>query len=646
MPALAQDSSRVQQLDSIRIHAPSAEASSPVPRQILNRPLLQQLHPQSAGDAAKLFAGVLVRDYGGIGGLKTISVRNLGASHTGILYDGIPVTDAQSGQVDLGRISMRFVEQVTLTQAQENLPLQPARTFVSAAILSIQSVFSQPDSSSRLRWGAALDAGSFGWWKPSVFVKAPLGQRGSIGGALEYNRSRGNYPYTVSNGNQSSEAKRQNADIEAWQAALHFNQHFGDSSSWQTRIAWYSSDRGLPGALVFFNQQSKQRQTDQDFSVQSDYRKKLSRVIQLKIAAKYSYLYTRYIDSAFQNSAGKLDNNYRQQEAWLSAALWFRLSPHWRASWASDASYATLKSNTYQFAYPQRWSAWNAAGLHFTSAQWEANAVILHSYVHDKVKTGQRPGDQQAVSPTLAASWKPSANSDWMLRAFVKHSFRMPSFNDLYYVFAGNRRLRPEKAWQYNIGSTWQYSPLSTIGATLTADAYYNRVADKIIAVPGQNLFMWTMLNVGKTNIYGLDLTATIQQHWNSDWQSLLRLAYTLQQATDVSNPSATNYKDELPYTPRHSGAAFAGTSYRQWSIGWNSLLTGRRYVLGDNHPANQVKGWMIHDLSLRRNFAINKKTAGIGLYVNNVFNTPYDVIRYYPMPGRHYAIQFNIQQL
>ncbi len=67
------------------------------PAQSLNRQTLQQINAPSVGDAARFFSGVLVKDYGGVGGLKTVSVRSLGAEHTGINYDGIPVSDAQDG---------------------------------------------------------------------------------------------------------------------------------------------------------------------------------------------------------------------------------------------------------------------------------------------------------------------------------------------------------------------------------------------------------------------------------------------------------------------------------------------------------------------------------------------------------------------
>ncbi|MFT4023459.1 MAG: TonB-dependent receptor [Flavihumibacter sp.] len=641
-----QDSVRLHTLDSVQGDAQQNRYNSNLPQQLLSKNLLNRVHPQSVGDAAKMFAGVLVRDYGGIGGLKTISVRNLGASHTGVLLDGVPVADMQSGQVDLGRLSMRFVESISLSQAHDRTPLLPARSYVSAAILSIQSVFNQADTSRHLQYGAALDAGSFGWWKPSVYVKTPAGKRSSIGAIVEYNRSKGDYPYHIENGNQSSNAKRENADIRSTQAAVHFQQLFADSSTLVTRISWYGSARGLPGAIIFFNTNSTQRLTDNELAVQGAWRKKTSNRSALKIAGKFNNQYTRYLDPSFQNNAGYLENTYRQSEGWLSGSINYRINNKLSASWASDLSYAWLHSDMHMFAFPERWSNWNAAGLQFSHRGLDLNAVLLHSFVHDKVKTGKAPGDRNAFSPTIAAGWRPAENSPFLLRAFYKHSFRMPSFNDLYYVFVGNRSLRPEKARQYNLGATWQWKGMPGNYLNIAADLYYNRIADKIIAIPAQNLFMWTMLNIGKSDIRGMDISAEAGYAVSREWKLLGRLAYTLQKAVDLSNPALTTYKNELPYTPRHSGSFFAGASWRSWSAGWSSMLSGKRYVLGDNHPANQVAGWMTHAVSLRKTFEWQQKSASIGFYANNIADTRYDVIRYYPMPGRNYGIQFQIQQL
>ena len=49
---------------------------------------------RSVGDAVRFLSGVTVKDYGGVGGLKTVSVRGLGAMHTNVSYDGISITNS------------------------------------------------------------------------------------------------------------------------------------------------------------------------------------------------------------------------------------------------------------------------------------------------------------------------------------------------------------------------------------------------------------------------------------------------------------------------------------------------------------------------------------------------------------------------
>ena len=71
------------------------------PLQIMDRAGIDRLGVQDLSEAVKRFSGVTVQDYGGIGGLKTVSVRSLGAKHTAVSYDGVTITDAQSGQVDI-----------------------------------------------------------------------------------------------------------------------------------------------------------------------------------------------------------------------------------------------------------------------------------------------------------------------------------------------------------------------------------------------------------------------------------------------------------------------------------------------------------------------------------------------------------------
>ena len=61
----------------------------------------------------------------------------------------------------------------------------------------------------------------------------------------------------------------------------------------------------------------------------------------------------------------------------------------------------------------------------------------------------------------------------------------MPTFNDLYYADMGNSQLSPERVTQYNLGFLYDHNSTSLISAArISADVYYNKVKDKIVAYP------------------------------------------------------------------------------------------------------------------------------------------------------------------
>ena len=108
-------------------------------RQALHGKELQALSTTSIADALKYFAGVQIKDYGGLGGLKTVNVRSLGAQHVGIYIDGIRVTNAQNGTVDLGKFSLSTMETVELYNANKLDDCQSASEYASGATVYLRT---------------------------------------------------------------------------------------------------------------------------------------------------------------------------------------------------------------------------------------------------------------------------------------------------------------------------------------------------------------------------------------------------------------------------------------------------------------------------------------------------------------------------
>ena len=109
------------------------------PQQTLQAEHLERLGNHNVADALRFFSGIQVKDYGGIGGMKTVNIRSLGSEHLGISYDGIQLGNAQNGQIDLGQFSLDNVEAISLFNGQRNSILQTATDFGSAALVMIRS---------------------------------------------------------------------------------------------------------------------------------------------------------------------------------------------------------------------------------------------------------------------------------------------------------------------------------------------------------------------------------------------------------------------------------------------------------------------------------------------------------------------------
>jgi outer membrane cobalamin receptor len=385
-----------------------------------------------------------------------------------------------------------------------------------------------------------------------------------------------------------------------------------------------------------------------DYYVQSRYRKFFNNnKTGLLVSAKATRSYTKYIDPDYLNNTGGLDNRYTQYEYYLSAALSQNILERITVSAASDAAYTKLNSNMPNFAGPTRRNFWNSIAINYAHPLWQLNGSALLSTVNDQVKSGAVANTINKLTPSIAFNGKLTAKSPFMLRLFYKHVFRMPTFNDLYYRLIGNVSLLPEYARQYNAGIVYATNFKGVLKHfNISVDAYYNSIKNKIVAVPTKNLFVWTMLNLGKVSIKGVDVTAEADGAINERMTWFTRIAYTFQHALDVTDPSSATWKNRIPYTPDHSGSALASVGYRQWTAGYSFLFSGLRYVLGENNPYNEVDGWGVHDVFVSRRLHIKQSTLQIKGECNNLTNQKYDVVRYFPMPGRSWKLSLLFNNL
>ena len=617
---------------------------SPMPVQVLSGKQLEKLNSLSVADAIRYFSGVQLKDYGGIGGLKTINVRSLGSAHTAVFYDGMTVGNAQNGQVDLGKYSLDNIEAIELYNGQKSSIFQPARGFFASNTLYLRSRTPEFKKGKNTNIRTALKTGSFGLFNPSLLIEQKISEKTSLTTSIEWTKADGHYKYRYQKkAGYDTTAVRQNGDVAAFRSEISFNSKISETAKASLKAYFYDSERGLPGAIVANNYDHIQRQWDSNFFIHGSYQKSFADQFDLLANVKYSKDFSRYIDPDYKTLDGTLDNKYYQNEFYASIVNLYKVNDWWKISLATDFSINTLDANLYRFPYPTRYSYLGALSSEMHWNRLDIQANLLGTYVQEKAKYFQRGKNQKVFCPVIAASYQPLDSKNFRIRAFYKESFRTPTFNDLYYTFIGNSSLKPEFTTQYNFGTTFLLEPKKTLQtASFQADIYYNRVKDKIIAMPSSNLFRWTMMNLGEVEIKGFDSSVNLVVKLPAEISLDLGISYTYQIAVDIT-PKGTTYGDQIPYVPENSGTLTSGINWKKWQLNYSFIYTGERYSQKANIPINYIQPWYTSDMAIIWDATILKKSVKIGAEVNNLLNQYYDVVLNFPMPGRNYRLNIAI---
>lgn len=544
-------------------------------------------HARSISDLLNLSSGLHVGDNGGLSGLKTVSLRGLGSAHTAIYVDGVRVGNVQSGQNDLGMLPFEDMTSASVDYAQNSLSFNTLRPKFGALPVAGKVRFY---------------AGSFGTYLPSARLDFRLSEKISLSANAAGVFSKGNFTY-------GEGLERTNNDLKQIRGGLDL---FGlmEGGDYHVKAYYSSAERGTPGSTSW---PSDDRQADNNAFIQGCLHQSFSPLYTLHLSAKGSY------DDIYYTSAWG-DSQYGQTELQLNSAHYFQLTDWWKVSLAADLQWDKLASTVYEAA---RTSVFSALATSFNTDRLIANVALEFNGAFDKDALSR-----YAFSPSADIRYRIFDGFDVL--AFGRRAYRVPTFNELYYVGYGNPKLRPEDAWLTDIGVDFNRTVAG--GWTLKAklDGFANFLTDKITSAPSpEDPNIWAPYNIGKVRSLGMDLAAGFVWQ-NSDWKCSFDAKYTLLSATDRT-PDSYSYGQQIPYIARHTVVLNAATSWRGWSLVpvWQ-LRSGRTDGAGDLDDWNTVDMTLAKDIKLPKTGPLSLK-----LSVRNMFDTRYEVSSGYPMPGR-----------
>ena len=543
----------------------------------------------TVSDALNLSSGLHVGDNGGLAGLKTVNLRGLGSAHTAIYLDGVRVGNVQSGQNDLGMLPLEDIATLSVDYALNAVSFKTARP-----------EFTELPVAGKIRFYA----GSFGTYLPYARLDFKLSEKVSLSVNATGVLSKGNFNYGDGLIRTNNDLEQYRGGLDIWGSMVDGNYH--------VKAYYNQAERGTPGSISW---PSDDRQTDKNAFVQGYMKKKFGSLYTLRLSAKGSY------DDIYYSSTWG-DSNYGQTELQLNSAHDFQLTDWCKVSLAADVQWDNLASSMY---LASRISAFSALAASFKTERLLANVALEFTGAFDKDALSR-----YAFSPSADIRFR--VFDDFDVLAFGRRAYRIPTFNELYYVGYGNPDLRSEDAWMTDLGVEYNrnITPAWTVKAKL--DGFFNYLTDKITSVPtAEDPNIWAPYNIGKVVSAGMDVAAGFI--WSSDaWNCALDAKYTLLSAVDKT-PDSYSYGQQIPYIAKHTVVLNAVASWKGWA-----LIPVWQLRAGRTDESGILDDWNTLNLTLSTEVRLPKTgPLSFKFSVNNLFDCRYEISSGYPMPGRSF---------
>ncbi len=564
--------------------------------------------------------GLSLSDYGSTAGLKSVSLRGLGAANTAVYIDGVRVGNVQNGQPNLGFIDHSNFSSMTIDYAQNSVSFNTARPSFEAG--------------KRFDAGVRLHGGSFGTCNPSARAEYMINDRLSAAANVSWYGTKGDFPYQDADGNI---VRRVNNDLEQWRAGLDF---FGllEGGDWHAKAYFNDSRRGTPGSTAF--PETDSRQNDRNSFVQLRLNNSFSSLYDFNFTAKaasdnldYVYSYGRYI--------------YNQTECQLNTSHIFHINDWWMVSAAAGVQWDGLDSmyDDAEYYSASRTSLQGAVSSSFDFNRLDINIALLYNGWFDDGNAAENAvvAKRNCFSPSM--DFRMNILDGLDVVGFVRRAYRVPTFNDLYYPGMGSTSLNPEDSWLTDIGMEYKGQFVDAYGFTAKLDGFRYSLTDKITSMPDPSDptgWIWLMYNIGKVHDNGFDASVKFNKT-KGDFKVNFTVRYSYQSAIDKT-PDSAGYGRQIPYVARHTAAAIADIDYKGWKANLNyNLRSGRNDTYGE------LPAWDTFDMTFSRTFGIRSDgerplcSFTLLLKAANIFNERYEIVRWYPLPGRSFTAGMEI---
>lgn len=602
-----------------RLHNEIRKLSASV--QIIDSVELHDINGSSLADVVKFQHGIFLSSYGGAGALQTISLRGLASDYSLLLIDGQRFTTFQIGTVDLGIFSLTDIERIEIV-AGGNSALYGAD-----AVGGVINVITKPPVNAK-EISITAATGSFGFQSYGMEIAQSFYEI-SFRASAALERAKNDFPFTYSDGVQTLSLKREGADYVLKNINLAAASTFSENIFSRLSLRLSEADRGQPSAVTSSVQNNRARILDKNVFLSFKTEWSINQENLFALAASFQYKFQNYFDPALLIGNKKLDAVYYNRI--------FSLSPSWQVLcteenkilFGIDVVRGTLKSSEVHSSRRDQFSA-------YLSSQIALNNVV-DVLLYPALRYDSYSDVQGDVSPKIGINVGLPSFENIRLRASYGKNYRIPTFNDLYWIQGGNPNLHPERSLSGDVGVLGTFS---FIGKLETEVTYFSiKTKDKIVWRPVSGT-VWSPFNISVVSSTGME--ASIRSSFFNDGlvgQWNYTLTNSIKESADV--PNDVTQGKRMPFLPKEIMHVSLSGKYLNFSASVMYSFNSFRFTQADNNPQKYLPAYSTLDGNISFRFTAFNVLSNVKLEANNITNEEYSLITNYPVPLRNFRITF-----
>jgi vitamin B12 transporter len=603
------------------------QSSVTVCAKVLPSGWIESRNGNTAAEAIESAGGLTVKDEGGFAGIKTLSIRGSGDSQVLVLLDGQRLNAAQDGSVDLGAIPSESLEKIEIVRGGHSSLVG------SDAIGGAVHLFTRnAPSRNGLSYGLRSTVGSFATRSAGTWGSARFGR---IDAFAAFNRTLSDGDFTYRSPLDGIERHRENNDYSGSHLLLKAGIGDPDDGRIQLLFNRSRSSRGSADAVNSTFSSGRARRGEKQDLAGALFEKRL--LPSMRIRGQIFHQERRYgFRSLYEN------DRHDAVASGIEASATWAANEAILLSGGLDARRDGL--NSTKFSRRRRETAGCFAQAEFDHGLRLPGLDTRWKWIPAVRWEVDRSAGRSTVGggyPKIGLLMRPFRSVDFALRSNVGRSFRLPTFNDLYWPeliwpgaggVRGNDRLVPETALTADAGFALSFG--ETVRFTMSCAAFDNRIR-QLIQWESDADWVYAPRNVGRARIRGIEAEAGVALP--SD-RLHLSLSPVWMDARDLTVPGRS---PRLVYRPDFKMDGEIGARVASFRLNGTFLAMGKRFTQAD----------LSKSLGLFERIGVNAQweTNRLGLRlwvkaeVNNLTDRPVTIVEGYPLPGREFRFSFGL---